>query len=181
MLSKRRSRRVAGARAEYTTVSFVQLGLLRVRRPLACAGFTVSCVGIVIYRGAYFGIFDTFSSAPMLRDSGFLGKFALGSEDVGQAAVLGYLNVACNAQATVSRAWLALLPIPSVSCSCPPPQRGSPHACLNLTIDTIRRRIMMTSGSHGEGEAPKYRNSLHCLRSIVAEDGKRMCSLPSHG
>ena len=31
-------------------------------------GFTISCVGIIIYRGAYFGLYDSFS--PMIKKAG---------------------------------------------------------------------------------------------------------------
>jgi solute carrier family 25 (adenine nucleotide translocator) protein 4/5/6/31 len=39
-------------------------------------GFWVSCVGIILYRGSYFGIYDTV--APTMKGMGFLGKFCLG-------------------------------------------------------------------------------------------------------
>jgi len=39
-------------------------------------GFTVSCVGIIMYRGAYFGIYDTV--APSIAQFGFGAKFLLG-------------------------------------------------------------------------------------------------------
>jgi len=39
-------------------------------------GFTISCVGIIIYRGAYFGLYD--SSKDYIRQFGFWGKFLLG-------------------------------------------------------------------------------------------------------
>ncbi len=40
-------------------------------------GFVVSCVGIVLYRGAYFGLYDTFAETE-LKGAGFAKKFALG-------------------------------------------------------------------------------------------------------
>ncbi len=88
-------------------------------------GFVISCIGIIIYRGLYFGIYD--SVKPILpkefRDN-LLANFLLGwSVTVG--------------------AGLASYP-----------------------IDTIRRRMMMTSG---EGE--KYSGSLDCAQKILAREG----------
>jgi len=39
-------------------------------------GFTVSCTGIIMYRGAYFGLYDSFK--PIINQYGFWGKFFLG-------------------------------------------------------------------------------------------------------
>ena len=41
-------------------------------------GFVVSCVGIVVYRGIYFGLFDTLKTAIQKKDSGVTASFALG-------------------------------------------------------------------------------------------------------
>jgi solute carrier family 25 (adenine nucleotide translocator) protein 4/5/6/31 len=90
-------------------------------------GFVISCVGIVIYRGLYFGMYDTLK--PSLPDSvrdNFFANFLLG-----WAVTVG--------------AGLASYP-----------------------IDTIRRRMMMTSGG---GEL--YRGSLHCAQVIFAKEGMR--------
>jgi len=88
-------------------------------------GFVISCVGIIVYRGLYFGMYD--SVKPLLpkeyRDS-FLASFALG-----WAITIG--------------AGLASYP-----------------------IDTIRRRMMMTSG-----EAVKYKSSMEAFQVIVAKEG----------
>jgi solute carrier family 25 (adenine nucleotide translocator) protein 4/5/6/31 len=92
-------------------------------------GFVVSCVGIVIYRGAYFGIYDTVSAMPEVRTFGFFGKF-----------LLGY--------AVTTVAGLAAYP-----------------------LDTIRRRMMMTSGKAGKGEAVKYRSSIHAAQVILKDKG----------
>ena len=88
-------------------------------------GFVISCIGIVIYRGLYFGIFD--SVKPILpkeaRDN-MLVSFLLG-----WAVTVG--------------AGLASYP-----------------------IDTIRRRMLMTSG---EGE--KFKGSIDCAQKILAKEG----------
>jgi len=89
-------------------------------------GFVISCVGIVIYRGLYFGMFDSLKPIVLtgsLKDS-FVGSFFLG-------------------WAITIAAGLASYP-----------------------IDTIRRRMMMTSG-----EAVKYKSSLHCCSQIVKAEG----------
>jgi len=88
-------------------------------------GFNISCVGIIVYRGLYFGMYDSFK--PLLpgnlKDS-FLASFFLG-----WGITIG--------------AGLASYP-----------------------IDTIRRRMMMTSG-----EAVKYKSSLHAFQEIMAKEG----------
>jgi solute carrier family 25 (adenine nucleotide translocator) protein 4/5/6/31 len=90
-------------------------------------GFVISCIGIVIYRGLYFGVYD--SIKPILpkeaRDN-LLVNFL-----VGWGVTVG--------------AGLASYP-----------------------IDTIRRRMMMTSG---EGE--KYSGSIDCARKILANEGAK--------
>jgi len=89
-------------------------------------GFCISAVGIVIYRGLYFGLYD--SVKPMVNTTfggeTFLGSFVLG---------WGVTNLA----------GLASYP-----------------------LDTIRRRMMMTSG-----EAVKYSSSFACGTQIVAQEG----------
>lgn len=86
-------------------------------------GFVVSCVGIVVYRGFYFGLYDSIKPF-MVPDAGFLISFGLGY---------------C---VTVS-AGLASYP-----------------------LDTIRRRMMMTSG-----EAVKYKSSFDCGAQILKNEG----------
>jgi solute carrier family 25 (adenine nucleotide translocator) protein 4/5/6/31 len=87
-------------------------------------GFVISCVGIFIYRGLYFGIYD--SVKPIL-----LGEKAnpFMSFLVGWAVTVG--------------AGLASYP-----------------------IDTVRRRMMMTSGT-----AVKYAGSMDCAQQIMKNEG----------
>jgi len=86
-------------------------------------GFVISAVGIFIYRGLYFGLYD--SVKPLLGDDpSFLFRF-----------MLGY-------SVTVS-AGLASYP-----------------------IDTIRRRMMMTSGT-----GVNYKSSMDCGMQIVKNEG----------
>jgi len=85
-------------------------------------GFVVSCVGIVFYRGAYFGLYDTVSDLDSMKDAGFLQKFALGYSVTVFAGLLSY------------------------------------------PLDTIRRRMMMTSG--GE-KGKKYKSSIDCFVKII--------------
>jgi len=88
-------------------------------------GFVISAVGIVIYRGLYFGLFD--SVKPLLPASvknDFWANFLLGWVVTTSAGLASY------------------------------------------PIDTIRRRMMMTSG-----EAVKYKSSMHCGAEIVRKEG----------
>lgn len=89
-------------------------------------GFLVSCVGIVVYRGCYFGFFDSLKPVLLVGDmkNSFVASFFLG-----WAVTIG--------------AGLASYP-----------------------LDTIRRRMMMTSG-----EAVKYKNSMDCGAQIVKKEG----------
>jgi len=91
-------------------------------------GFNISCVGIIVYRGLYFGMYDSLKPVVLtgnMKDS-FLGAFFLG-----WGITIG--------------AGLASYP-----------------------IDTIRRRMMMTSG-----EAVKYKSSMHAFKEIVAKEGTK--------
>jgi solute carrier family 25 (adenine nucleotide translocator) protein 4/5/6/31 len=89
-------------------------------------GFVVSCVGIVVYRGLYFGLYDSLKPVLLqgnMKDS-FLGSFALG--------------------------WIVTI--------------GSGLA--SYPLDTVRRRMMMTSG-----EQVKYTSSIHAFSVIVKNEG----------
>jgi len=90
-------------------------------------GFTISCVGIIFYRGAYFGLYDTINDQDFMRKGGFGTKFAVGYAVTVTAGLLSY------------------------------------------PLDTIRRRLMMTSGKH----AGKYKNSWDCARKILKDEGMK--------
>jgi len=89
-------------------------------------GYAISCVGIVVYRGLYFGMYDSLKPVVLqgaIKDS-FLASFLL-------------------AWGITITAGLASYP-----------------------IDTVRRRMMMTSG-----EAVKYRSSMHAFSEIMKKEG----------
>lgn len=89
-------------------------------------GFVISCVGIIVYRGLYFGMYDSLKPVLLqgnMKDS-FIGAFFLG-----WGITIG--------------AGLASYP-----------------------LDTVRRRMMMTSG-----EAVKYNSSMHAFSEIVKKEG----------
>jgi len=91
-------------------------------------GFVISCVGIIVYRGLYFGGYDSLKPLVLkgaLADN-FLASFGLGWGVTIAAGLASY------------------------------------------PLDTIRRRMMMTSG-----EAVKYKSSLHCAREVVAKEGMK--------
>jgi len=88
-------------------------------------GFTISAVGIFIYRGMYFGMFDTLK--PLLiggKDSSVAASFLLGWAVTVTAGLMSY------------------------------------------PIDTIRRRMMMTSGG-----GAKYKGSIDCAMQIMKNEG----------
>jgi len=89
-------------------------------------GFMVSCAGIIVYRGCYFGFYDSLKPVLLvgsMQDS-FAASFMLGW---GVTIVSGILS---------------------------------------YPLDTIRRRMMMTSG-----EAVKYKSSFDCGRQIIKAEG----------
>lgn len=87
-------------------------------------GFVISAVGIFIYRGCYFGFYDTLKPLLLGDNAGLAASFALG---YGVTVASG----------------LASYP-----------------------IDTIRRRMMMTSG-----QAVKYKGSVDCFVQIMKNEG----------
>ncbi|XP_054814015.1 ADP,ATP carrier protein 3, mitochondrial-like [Prosopis cineraria] len=91
-------------------------------------GFNISCVGIIVYRGLYFGMYD--SLKPVVLVGGLQESF-FASFLLGWGITIG--------------AGLASYP-----------------------IDTVRRRMMMTSG-----EAVKYNSSLHAFQTIIKNEGTK--------
>lgn len=89
-------------------------------------GFVISCVGIFIYRGLYFGLYDT------------LRPILIGDQ------------VAGNVTASFFLGWA----ITVVS------------GLMSYPIDTVRRRMMMTSGT-----AVKYNGSIDCAKTILNNEG----------
>jgi solute carrier family 25 (adenine nucleotide translocator) protein 4/5/6/31 len=87
-------------------------------------GFVVSCAGIIVYRGAYFGLYDTLKPLLLGPDASLATSFLLGYGVTVSAGLLSY------------------------------------------PVDTIRRRMMMTSG-----EAVKYSGSLDCALQIFRKEG----------
>merc|ERR1712038_2094927 len=87
-------------------------------------GFVISCVGIVVYRGCYFGFYDTLKPIVLGDNAGLAASF-----------VLGYV-------VTIS------------------------SGLVSYPIDTIRRRMMMTSG-----QAVKYKGSIDCTVQILKNEG----------
>merc|ERR1711933_243928 len=89
-------------------------------------GFMPSVTGIIVYRGLYFGLYDSIKPVVLVGslEGNFLASFLLGWTVTTTAGVASY------------------------------------------PLDTIRRRMMMTSG-----EAVKYKSSLDAASQIVAKEG----------
>jgi len=87
-------------------------------------GFSISAVGIFIYRGMYFGLFDTLKPILVGKDGSLMASFLLGWAVTVTSGLMSY------------------------------------------PIDTIRRRMMMTSGG-----GVKYNGSIDCARQIMAKEG----------
>ncbi|CAL5406565.1 unnamed protein product [Camellia sinensis] len=91
-------------------------------------GFNISVVGIIVYRGLYFGMYDSLKPVVLvgeLQDS-FLASFLLGWAITFGAGLGSY------------------------------------------PIDTVRRRMMMTSG-----EAVKYKSSIDAFSQIIKNEGPK--------
>jgi solute carrier family 25 (mitochondrial adenine nucleotide translocator), member 4/5/6/31 len=91
-------------------------------------GFGPSVLGIVVYRGLYFGMYDSIKPVLLVGplEGNFLASFLLGWTVTTGAGIASY------------------------------------------PLDTIRRRMMMTSG-----EAVKYKSSMDAARQIIAKEGVR--------
>jgi len=87
-------------------------------------GFAISAVGIFIYRGMYFGLYDTLKPLVLGADAGVTLSFFLGWAVTVTAGLMSY------------------------------------------PIDTVRRRMMMTSGG-----GVKYNGSIDCFRQVVKNEG----------
>ncbi|KAL4965886.1 putative mitochondrial ADP,ATP carrier protein (Ant) [Aspergillus stella-maris] len=89
-------------------------------------GFGPSVLGIVVYRGLYFGMYDSIKPVVLVGplEGSFLASFLLGWTVTTGAGIASY------------------------------------------PLDTVRRRMMMTSG-----EAVKYASSFDAFRQIVAREG----------
>merc|ERR1712154_177779 len=88
-------------------------------------GFVISCVGIVVYRGFYFGLYDSLKPILLKEENASL-----------------FLSFCLGYTVTVS------------------------SGLLSYPIDTIRRRMMMTSG-----QAVKYKGSIDCGMQIIKTEG----------
>lgn len=87
-------------------------------------GFVISCVGIIVYRGCYFGFYDTLKPLLLGDDGNLFASFALGYAVTVTSGLISY------------------------------------------PIDTIRRRMMMTSG-----QAVKYKGSVDCGMQVIKNEG----------
>lgn len=87
-------------------------------------GFVISCVGIIIYRGCYFGFYDSLRPILLGDNASFAASFALGYTVTVTSGLISY------------------------------------------PVDTIRRRMMMTSG-----QAEKYSGSIDCFVKIMKKEG----------
>lgn len=87
-------------------------------------GFVISCVGIFIYRGMYFGLYDSIKPILLGDNASVFLSFILGWVITVTAGLMSY------------------------------------------PIDTVRRRMMMTSG-----QAVKYKNSMDCAMTVLRNEG----------
>ncbi|PPQ76126.1 hypothetical protein CVT26_011657 [Gymnopilus dilepis] len=91
-------------------------------------GFVPSVAGIIVYRGLYFGLYDSIKPVVLIGplEGSFIASFALGWTVTTVAGLCSY------------------------------------------PLDTIRRRMMMTSGSNVH-----YKGIVDCARQIISKEGPR--------
>jgi len=87
-------------------------------------GFVISCVGIFIYRGMYFGLYDSLKPILLGDNASVFLSFILG--------------------------WIVTVTA----------------GLMSYPIDTVRRRMMMTSG-----QAVKYKGSMDCFVQVLKNEG----------
>merc|ERR1712142_879871 len=87
-------------------------------------GFVISCVGIFIYRGMYFGLYDSIKPIVLGDNASVFLSFILG--------------------------WIVTVTA----------------GLMSYPIDTVRRRMMMTSG-----QAVKYKGSMDCFIQVMKNEG----------
>merc|ERR1712061_871293 len=87
-------------------------------------GFVISCVGIFIYRGMYFGLYDSIKPILLGDNASVFLSFILG--------------------------WIVTVTA----------------GLMSYPIDTVRRRMMMTSG-----QAVKYKGSMDCFVQVLKNEG----------
>merc|ERR1711963_766982 len=87
-------------------------------------GFVISCVGIFIYRGMYFGLYDSIKPIVLGDNASVFLSFILG--------------------------WIVTVTA----------------GLMSSPIDTVRRRMMMTSG-----QAVKYKGSIDCFVQVLKNEG----------
>merc|ERR1712217_624592 len=87
-------------------------------------GFVISCVGIFIYRGMYFGLYDSIKPIVLGDNASVFLSFILG--------------------------WIVTVTA----------------GLMSYPIDTVRRRMMMTSG-----QAVKYKGSMDCFVQVLKNEG----------
>lgn len=117
-------------------------------------GFNVSCVGIIVYRGLYFGMYDSLKPVLLVgtlevRHYTFYVPFFV--------TLLSLFNVFTSIFQDSFLASFALGWVVTIGAS-----------IASYPLDTVRRRMMMTSG-----EAVKYKSSLDAFSQIVKNEGSK--------
>lgn len=131
-------------------------------------GFVISAVGIFIYRGLYFGMYDSFKPLLGIYEDNFL----VSDRRIARTNTVHSSDTATLLATSHHSPSPPLAPLPA-----PPHPQVTFGMGWGITIaaglasypiDTVRRRMMMTSG-----QAVKYKNSLDAFNQIVAKEGTK--------
>lgn len=170
-------------------------------------GFVISCVGIVVYRGLYFGMYDSIKPVLLVGDLAVSGGWTRRAGGPGLQAADRVRRSAAPCLAGWCRQATApgnpagqprqatLRPPPSMQMwshapllSSAPTTFYDPHhpqdnflasfllgwgitigaGLASYPIDTVRRRMMMTSG-----QAVKYKSSIDCFNQVLKNEGAK--------
>ncbi|RRT84133.1 hypothetical protein B296_00012369, partial [Ensete ventricosum] len=119
-------------------------------------GFNISCVGIIVYRGLYFGLYDSLKPVMLVGSLqvsyGVMKQLSVSSSKFNKRNLMMCLPFQDNFLASFLLGWGITI--------------GASLA--SYPIDTVRRRMMMTSG-----EAVKYRSSIDAFSQIVKNEGAK--------
>ncbi|RWW19088.1 hypothetical protein BHE74_00004422 [Ensete ventricosum] len=119
-------------------------------------GFNISCVGIIVYRGLYFGLYDSLKPVMLVGSLqvsyGVTKQLSVSYSKFNKRNLMMCLPFQDNFLASFLLGWGITI--------------GASLA--SYPIDTVRRRMMMTSG-----EAVKYRSSIDAFSQIVKNEGAK--------
>ncbi|CAK7322746.1 unnamed protein product [Dovyalis caffra] len=122
-------------------------------------GFNISCVGIIVYRGLYFGMYDSLKPVVLIGTLECFELDHLAGESKCKMKWTPHLLDFCSCVLTIDNFLASFLLGWGITIGA---------GLASYPTDTVRRRMMMTSG-----EAVKYKSSLDAFKQIVKNEGTK--------